>query len=147
MLVKRVDILMVEEVKIPSKIKVKNCSNLKRFYYCRYIYKNHFESFCCLYKLHERTNWFGVKIFEYILIEIESIPTFVSIDLGCKGYTTYDFLLEKSIRDRNLDVLNVEEVLLKNPSEYLYYSLDTSILTKFSFFKKEKVYIKKPLDR
>lgn len=69
--------------------------------YVRWTYPRIYDQILVLYKRTEQKGLFSTR-YVYEAIELEYIPTFVGIELGCYSSTDYEFKMFKSLEQRNI---------------------------------------------
>lgn len=92
-------------VKCPIALILTDNSFTEEYIYVRWTYPRIFDQILILYKRVKRKGWFSTS-YVYEAVELEYLPTFVGIDLGCFSSTTYEFKMLKSLKERNIKAVH-----------------------------------------
>lgn len=89
-------------VSAPIALILTDNSFTEEYIYVRWKYLRVYDQILVLYKRTVQKGLFRTTRYIYEAIELEYIPTFVGIDLGCYGSTSYEFKMFKSLDQRKI---------------------------------------------
>ena len=114
-------------VSVPIALILIDTSFTEEYIYVRWTYPRIYEQILVLYKRSEQKGFFSTR-FVYESIELEYVPSFVGIEIGCYGFSNYKFRMLESLKQRNIVAASSDGKTKFDQYFYdgsFYYNLET----------------------